>query len=353
MMMPFSNSPKRKSTLNSLTALPCTAQQGRYQAVYQNLILPNLPAPLHYLNFMCLIGRPRLAIIPHNQSGQSPPHNQAHIMLSSSPNLLHYQQDYALNEACQFSASRWRFAHIDQIEIDFPTWHFHHQQDGLQLDLNIEAGVATAWRMSRWGMAQAWSAAVNCTGQLQYQDQHYAITAQGCLHYARTLPLPLWPIYFYCMQVVQVEGLQIVLLQLRNQWNQILSSQVAIRDNHGHLQLKKHAEFHIQRVYPKTMTPNGQCMYLPREFHWFCQEDGAPLLELHGYSRGDFKYGMGAGYVGSFRFELRFASHDYAGEAAYCEYIDCRPLRFQEKDLMDRTLDQLFSPQTCMLKHEK
>ncbi len=352
-MSPFNSFQTHANKKKRNTTLPCTAQQGLYQVVYHNLILPNLPAPLHYLNFMCLMGRPRLAITPHNQIGQSPPHNHAHIMLSSSPNLMQYQQNYALHEACQFDSTRWKFAQIDQIDIQSPHWHFYHKQDGFMLDLAVQAHLPSAWLISHWGMAQAWSAAVDCSGQLHYQGQQYAIQANGCLNYARALPLPLWPIYFYCLQVVQLDTMQVVLLQMRNQWNQIINSQLAIRDELGQLLLKRQVKFHIQRVYPKSMTPNGQCMYLPREFSWVCVEDGKPLLELHGYSRGDFKYGLGAGYVGSFRFELCFAGQDYSGEAAYCEYIDCRPLRFQEKDLKERNLDQLFSPQTCMLKKEK
>ena len=34
------------------------AQKGRYKTIHQGLIIPNLPAPLHYLNFLSIIGQP-------------------------------------------------------------------------------------------------------------------------------------------------------------------------------------------------------------------------------------------------------------------------------------------------------
>lgn len=338
---------------NSNQLLLHKAPQGLYPVVYQNLILPNLPAPLHFLHFMCLMGRPRLAISSPQALGQAAVHNQAHILLSSSPHLFQHQQHYALNEACNLTTNQWQFAQTDSIQRQGSEWEFSHKQQGFSLELQVLSQVSSAWSAQQWGLAQAWSLAVQAKGQLHYQQQQYDIQTTGCIHYARSVALPLWPIYFYCLQVIQVDELQLTLLQIRNQWNQVLSAQLIIRNAQGFLAVKKAVTFHIQRVYPKVMTPQGQCMYLPREFSWHCQENGKTLLELHGFSRGDFKYGMGAGYVGSFRFELYFAGQDYIGESAYCEYIDCRPLRFQEKNDTESLKQPQFMPQTCAFKQQK
>ena len=37
--------------------------KGRYKIIHQGLIIPDLPAPLHYLNFRSLMGQPNVPIL--------------------------------------------------------------------------------------------------------------------------------------------------------------------------------------------------------------------------------------------------------------------------------------------------
>ena len=50
--------PKSFSKLNLAYHPP----KGRFKIIHQGLILPNLPAPFHYLNFISLIGQPRIPV---------------------------------------------------------------------------------------------------------------------------------------------------------------------------------------------------------------------------------------------------------------------------------------------------
>ena len=61
-------------------------------------------------------------------------------------------------------------------------------------------------------------------------------------------------------------------------------------------------------------------------------KNGKVIFELYGESRGDYKFGLAAGYIGSFRYQLSWNDQCLQGEGGYCEYIDCRPLRWQEKN---------------------
>jgi hypothetical protein len=60
-------------------------------------------------------------------------------------------------------------------------------------------------------------------------------------------------------------------------------------------------------------------MALPR--HFTLRADG--VGELHGTAAGDWTYGLGAGFVGSYDYEGRFQGRPVRG-VGYCEYIDCR-----------------------------
>ena len=61
----------RSKQLNQTPAttakLPYHAPNRHYKFIYQGLILPNLPAPLHYLNFIGLLGSLNTAMLrPEN-----------------------------------------------------------------------------------------------------------------------------------------------------------------------------------------------------------------------------------------------------------------------------------------------
>ena len=45
----------------------------------------------------------------------------------------------------------------------------------------------------------------------------------------------------------------------------------------------------------------------------------------------DFKFGLAAGYVGSFKYQLKMDNYEEQGESGYCEYVDCRALKWQKK----------------------
>ena len=81
-------------------------------------------------------------------------------------------------------------------------------------------------------------------------------------------------------------------------------------------------------------------------------KNGKVIFELYGESRGDYKFGLAAGYIGSFRYQLSWNDQCLQGEGGYCEYIDCRPLRWQEKNQNEKMLDKLLLLQPCLYKNE-
>ena len=94
-------------------------------------------------------------------------------------------------------------------------------------------------------------------------------------------------------------------------------------------------------------------MYLPREFEWCYEDDKGMKIWLQGQSRGDFKFGLAAGYVGSFNYQVSINGETEHGEGGYCEYIDCRSLRFQEQNKTEKLLGNLSNSVPIMLKNEK
>ena len=57
---------------------------------------------------------------------------------------------------------------------------------------------------------------------------------------------------------------------------------------------------------------------------------------MQAQSRGDFKFGLATGYVGSFKYQIRINRREEIGESGYCEYSDCRSLLWQEEDKQEK-----------------
>ena len=74
----------------------------------------------------------------------------------------------------------------------------------------------------------------------------------------------------------------------------------------------------------RLVTPDGFAMRMPKTFTWSVQDDdGSELITIQGTTNGDFRYGLGAGYAGSYAYTGTFRGEPVTG-TAYQEWIDRR-----------------------------
>lgn len=347
----MSNNQLKQLNLNKSDALTFYPPKGLFKIVYQALILPNLPEPFHYLNFISLIGQPRIPICYNASAITTTAIDTATVLVTSGLSTAGHLKSYSAKEQCQLEQDRYQFLDVDQIQVDFPNYYFKRIDEELscQLTVNISADIENHSAL-HWGVGDYWYARCQCEGEITYKKQKYQIEAQGILKHARAIYLPFIAFHFFTYQVIQVNAnLQIILSELRNQWNNIVFSRIEIQSNEQRSILYDHqVVLDITRVYPKVQTPNGREMYLAREFIWQYQEKNQIIFQLKAQSRGDYKFGLGAGYVGSFNYELIWNNENHKG-SGYCEYIDCRPLHWQEKNKSEQIMDQIphFQPYLC------
>ena len=347
----MSNNQLKQLNLNKSDALTFYPPKGLFKIVYQALILPNLPEPFHYLNFISLIGQPRIPICYNASAITTTAIDTATVLVTSGLSTAGHLKSYSAKEQCQLEQDRYQFLDVDQIQVDFPNYYFKRIDEELscQLTVNIRAEIENHSAL-HWGVGDYWYARCQCEGEITYKKQKYQIEAQGILKHARAIYLPFIAFHFFTYQVIQVNAnLQIILSELRNQWNNIVFSRIEIQSNEQRSILYDHqVVLDITRVYPKVQTPNGREMYLAREFMWQYQEKNQIIFQLKAQSRGDYKFGLGAGYVGSFNYELIWNNENHKG-SGYCEYIDCRPLHWQEKNKSEQIMDQIphFQPYLC------
>ena len=78
------------------------AQKGRYKTIHQGLIIPNLPAPLHYLNFLSIIVQPNAPMLRNESAIHSTALDTATIIASVSPHMVGQLNSYSIKQECHF-----------------------------------------------------------------------------------------------------------------------------------------------------------------------------------------------------------------------------------------------------------
>lgn len=340
----FKPSMQHHPTQLSLSRLPYHGPNKKYKIIQHNLVLSNLPAPLHYLNFSTLFGKsncdvwqiPRISTVPYKHA--------AAVMCSTSPHMVGQLNHYAFYD----NAIDFCFNNKEQLFGTIPEFKINRQDTELSIDLKIQLlPVASQISMIRFGLAEHWAAMCHCEGIIQYQNQQFDIQQLGQFSFFRSRILPYSPIVFYTYQVICLQqDRQITLLQTRDRWNQVILSKIFIHDlkNQSSVCFQNSVFFKVHRVYPAIQTANSQTMYLPREFEWCYADENGTRIWLQAQSRGDYKFGRGAGFAGSFSYQIKMNDELEEGEGGYIEYIDCRPLKFQEQDKTQKFLEDFANP---------
>lgn len=328
-----------------------------YKIVHQALILPNLPAPLRYINFFSMIGQPNIPVWANLSAIHSTALDTVTVQCSTSAHMLGQLNRYSVQQDCRFSENSFQFGQREWMEGAFPNFHLQRQDAELSFDLNIQTTeLISHLKHLRCNLLEHWSLLCHCEGQIRYKSQHYSIQALGSFEYARSVNLPYVSVAFFTRQIINLnQDVQIIVLQSRDHFNRVIQSRLYLRNlaKMENTLFDENVFFKVHRVYPSVSTPNGQKMYLPREFEWLYRDQHGSCISIQAQSRGDFKFGLAAGYVGSFSYHIRWNDELIDGEGGYMEYIDCRPLRHQEQDQDAKNMNYFTKNVPFMIKKKK
>lgn len=326
----------------------------QYKFIYFGAILPNLPAPLHYFNFIGIMGAAHAPMLRNESALQTHAIDTATVLCSSSPHMVGQLHSYAMVQDCIFSKGLLQFSSKEQVLGNLPNLVIQREDSELSCQLSLHTtSQVNYFNKMRMGLAEHWSTRCFCEGSIVYKEQKFKISQYGVFEFARAIQFPYLPLAFFTYQIIQLNnGDQLLLAQTRDSFNRIVQSRIYLK----YAQVERielfdeGVQFKVHRVYPKAITPNGQAMYLPREFEWHYQSKQGEIIQVQAQSRGDFKFGLAAGYVGSFKYQIKINSREEYGEAGYCEYVDCRTLKWQEKNQDEKILDDFANSVPFMLK---
>lgn len=94
----MNNNQLKRLNLNKSEALTFYPPKGLFKIVYQALILPNLPEPFYYLNFISLIGQPRIPICYNASAITTTAIDTATVLVSSSASTVGHLKSYSAKE---------------------------------------------------------------------------------------------------------------------------------------------------------------------------------------------------------------------------------------------------------------
>ncbi|MGE8540140.1 MAG: DUF6670 family protein, partial [Acinetobacter sp.] len=287
--------------------LPLHAPNSQYKTILLGLKIPNLPAPLHYLNFISVIGCPSAAIFG-SEKNKKASNDTAIVMCSSSMRMAGQFSSYNISSDCAFENHSFQFQDREAFNGSFPNFNLQRIDSELSFNLQIKsAGALCYYNKLRMNLAEYWSQLCECSGELTYKGQRSDIQQLGSLEYARVMSFSFLPIAFYTAQIINLSGKrQLIVMQTRDRLNRILQSRVYLKDlQQQHVWMSDEGvHFHIQRLYPAVTTPHYKRMYLPREFEWVIHNEKIKIC-ITAKSRGDYKFGVGAGYAGSFSYQVK------------------------------------------------
>lgn len=327
--------------------------KGRFKIIHQGLMIPGLPAPLHYFNFLTIIGQPNAPMLRNAYAIKHNALDTVSLISSVSPHMVGHFNGYSISDDCQFNDDHFQFGEREILKGSIPHFQLIRNDDELSVNLKIQTQpIISHFTKFKFGLFDHWSLMCHCTGEIVYKGQSYAIHQLGSFEYARAINLPYLPLSFFTYQIINLNNQrQLLLAQIRNNFNQIVQSRIYLRNLiHNTSEIfDEHVYFKVHRVYPKITTPNNQDMYLPREFEWNFQ-NAHKTITVHAESRGDYKFGLAAGYVGSFKYQVNIDGIEEIGESGYCEYIDCRALKWQEMNNQEKIHNKMTNSLPCTLK---
>ena len=313
-----------------------------YKILHWNFILLNLPAPFYFLNIQILIGLPNIPVFKNYKSIQTTEMDTVQILITTSPQQTEQHQIFSIQDQCNFAEGILQCLNEAILVQQIKDLVLQKQNRDLSLDaivkLQTHLKKLTPFNL---GIYEQWQMYGQTEGELSYKQQNYQLSAPTLLYYTRMVNLPFINWYFYIRNIIHTEEKIYNFVQIRSRFNQKIQSKVTITNlKTSQVDIyTSNVHFSILRVYPKIKTANGIEMYLPREFFW-CFEDDHQKICLYAESRGDFKAGFGAGFIGSFQFTLQINGVGQQGNAGFCEYIDCRSLTWQEKNKQEKMRDE-------------
>ncbi|MQY20938.1 DUF6670 family protein [Nocardia macrotermitis] len=307
-------------------ATPFHPPRGRYSTVHYGLMLPNLPAPLRFLDVIAIIGQPAVRLWANDHLVETSAADTANLLIGAGVEFPGQFRGYRVGRDLELApdSSLVRFGEDFRLEARYPQFTVTYRNPDFEFDLRVHATDKIAhFAKFRGDLYDHWSLLCRYEGTITHGGSTVELSGLNTLEYARAVRVPL-PLRFFTYHIINLDdSTQVLMVELRGPGGIPMQQAVYLRSltDHGGT-YENGFRFEVQRLEPTPRrTPNGLTMHLGKEFSWRVDdENGGELIEIHGTTNDDYVYGMAGGYVGSYRYDGHFRGEPVTG-TGYIEYI--------------------------------
>lgn len=294
-------------------------------------MMPGLPGSHRTFNVMAIAGTPGVNLFANDRLITTTPNDTAYVVSMTSSMSRDQFRAYRIEDECEFApdGSLVRFGADLVIEGTYPKIRVGRSHVDVPVDLELDATDAVTHFVRIPGVYRHWSALCHARGTVGDADVDGLATLEYAWgvgpHSIADRPLPNLRARLFTYHVLNVDDeTQLLFSHVLGPLGVPVQRAVHVRTGAGARHVRRGHHFVVHEYEDRT-TPDGRRMPLPRRFSW-----GADGVEVHGTSAGDWTYGLGAGYCGSYDYEGQHAGRAIKGHA-YIEYVDCRPSPAERK----------------------
>ncbi|MDT4920659.1 MAG: hypothetical protein QOI15_1561 [Pseudonocardiales bacterium] len=289
-------------------------------------MMPGLPEPHRTFNVMSIVGTPGVALFANDDLVTTSPNDTAYVVSATSAMTGGQFRAYRIGAECELApdGSRVRFAGDLVIENDGARVRVRRTHAEVDVRLDLEATDTITHFVRLPGVYRHWSRLCHASGRVGDVDVAGLATLEyACgvgTHSLLDRRLPNLPADLFTYHVLNVDDrTQLLFSHVTGPGRIPVQRAVHIRTPGSVERVRAGHRWDVDEYAPEPLvTPDGRTMRMPERFTW-----GATGIEVRGTAAGDWVYGLGAGYVGSYDYEGTLRGKAITG-VAYIEYVDVR-----------------------------
>ncbi|MDF3031163.1 MAG: hypothetical protein K0R03_1721 [Moraxellaceae bacterium] len=319
---------------------PPHAGAGPYGVTHYGVMIPDLPAPHHFLACAAILGGTGMRAFDNDAVAQryGGPRRAATLVHGTAAAVDGHFTHYALPEGMTLKedGSLLRFGAALELSGRYPAFRVRSERPGFALDLALTATGECTW-FAHSAVYQHLSLLTRYHGTLTHEGKVLPVAglctyeyARGLSPYAfvnRSLPPRLkLPWDFFSYQVINLDAdTQLLFAHCEVMGAAVLTGAYLRRAGGGAERIDGDVRLRVLTTQAAPgVAPDGRETALPRTFRWSVQaRSGRRLFEIDATVDTPMLFGIGAGFVGGFRWEGRRDGRPAAGRG-YIEYVDRR-----------------------------
>lgn len=310
-------------------ATPIGPPSGRHTWTHYGVMVPGLPEPHRTFGAMSIVGTPGVAIFANDHAITTTPRDTAYLVSATGAMRGGTFKTYSVADDCEFApdGSVIRFGDDLAISGGYPVFDVRRTHPDADVALRLKAtDKVTYFADLRAGLYSHWSLLCEYDGTIGDTRSSGLCTfeyARGVgLHSLPVRGTPNLPATFFSYHVLNIDERTQVLFgeaRLAGGIPVIRSAYVRGLDDYG----AEYADASLTvHAHEPRDTPDGRRMRLPSALTLAARDtSGAEVFTLEGKTNGDWAYGLGAGFVGSYGYTGTFRGREASG-TAYVEYVD-------------------------------